>query len=95
MSKTLIEKIILTVVSPLIVFGAIAVFTNIGNAASIEDLDKAKIEVKNYTDKAIKTHEDLQDEQIKAILEKISSVETSSKNTNDVVNKLLDIELNK
>lgn len=59
MARSTLEKIIIAVVSPLIVAGLLAFFTNIGNAASKDELKAAKDELIKYTDDQLLEHETL------------------------------------
>ena len=74
MSKTTVEKIIIAVIAPLIVFGLLSFFTNIGNAASKDELISVKSEMEEYTDKAVEDHKENESIKFQSLEESIKKL---------------------
>jgi hypothetical protein len=74
MPKTVIEKIIIAVVSLLIGAGCLSLATNAINAASTDDLKDAVVSMEDYTNTAMKNHEEKESVKYDNMVEKLNTV---------------------
>lgn len=87
-------KVIITVVITFLATSFLNAVIN-KSSASQNDLIEVKTEAFNYTDKQILQHERIQQAEYQAIKNDMASIKETGKNTQAMVERLLDIQLNK